>query len=67
MNGRGKRLVIKKGSCQYPVGPLGRLLVVLIAQNFCFCKGERVCVAEQKTTVSVTGGAGLQYYTVNMA
>ncbi len=68
MNRRGKRLVIKKGSCQYPVGPLGRLLVVLlIAQNFCFCKGERVCVAEQKTTVSVTGGAGLQYYTVIMA
>jgi len=26
-----------------------------------------VCASEQKTTVSVTGGAGLQYYTVIMA
>jgi hypothetical protein len=25
-----------------------------------------VCAAEQKTKVSVTGGAGLQYYTVIM-
>jgi hypothetical protein len=38
----------------------------IIAQKFYFAR-VRECAAEQKTTMSVTGGAGLQYYTVIMA